>query len=100
MCHMMSYGVLRRVTSGSFRLMINKTTRYELTDTEAKLIDESRKLAPMQKSVVIQVVMKVGAKLDMYAPVKEQKVVVKVIAAESVQIVADWRKANPMKPRQ
>ena len=85
---------------GSFRLMINKTTRYDLNDTEAKLIDESRKLAPMQKSVVIQVIMKVGAKLDMYAPTKEQKVVVKVIAAESVQIVADWRKLHPMKPRQ
>tara|TARA_R110001599_G_scaffold276004_1_gene477251 strand:+ start:108 stop:347 length:240 start_codon:yes stop_codon:yes gene_type:complete len=79
--------------------MIN-TTKFDLNDQERKLIEDVRKLQKMQISVVIQVAEIAGAKLDMWAPVSEQKKVAKLIATEAVQNVADWRKANPMKPRQ
>ena len=79
--------------------MIN-TTKFDLNDQERKLIEDVRKLQKMQISVVIQVTEITGARLDMWASVSEQKKVAKLIATEAVQNVADWRKANPMKPRQ
>ena len=79
--------------------MIN-TTKFDLNDQERKLIEDVRKLQKMQISVVIQVAEIACSKLDMWAPVNEQKKVAKAIVTEAVQNVADWRKANPMKPRQ
>ena len=75
-------------------------TKYDLNDQEAKLIEDVRKLQKMQISVIIQTAEIAGGKLDMWASVSEQKKVAKAIVTEAVQNVADWRKANPMKPRQ